>query len=240
MKKQGQLVTLPSIPTASDAFAPPKLRPPSTYSPTEPVMFVTACPGDHLPHCWLPLPKNNVILSALQLSFQLQHQTISWPKYCHVDITKIWTLNHCSNQSYMFRFCWFDHESTWLNTESLFQWELCCTSTFFTTSRIRIEQNASLQGSITQPTASLQLCLCVLCLKMKAQGWSIKNMLRSNSILNTQQQTRCQKDKVRNHKIPERVCKEGFSPSISNIILIFLSLMSWKGDWDTEKRKQLP
>jgi hypothetical protein len=67
MKKQGQLVTLPSIPTASDAFAPPKLRHPSTYSPTEPVMFVTACPGGHPPHCWLPLPKNNVILSALQL-----------------------------------------------------------------------------------------------------------------------------------------------------------------------------
>lgn len=67
MKKQGQLVTLPSIPTASDAFAPPKLRHPSTYSPTEPVMFVTASPGNHPPHCWLPLPKNNVILSALQL-----------------------------------------------------------------------------------------------------------------------------------------------------------------------------
>ncbi len=67
MKKQGQLVTLPSIPTASDAFAPPKLRNPLTYSPTEPVIFVTACPEDHPPHCWLHLPKNNVILSALQL-----------------------------------------------------------------------------------------------------------------------------------------------------------------------------
>jgi len=67
MKKQGQLVTLPSIPTASNAFAPPKLRHPSTYSPTEPVIFVTACPEDHPPHCWLHLPKNNVILSALQL-----------------------------------------------------------------------------------------------------------------------------------------------------------------------------
>jgi hypothetical protein len=66
MKKQGQLVTLPSIPTASDAFAPPKLRHPSTYSPTEPVIFVTACPEEHPPHCWLHLPKNNVILSALQ------------------------------------------------------------------------------------------------------------------------------------------------------------------------------
>jgi hypothetical protein len=73
MKKQGQLVTLPSIPTASDAFAPPKLRHPSTYSPTEPVMFVTASPGNHPPHCWLPLPKNNVILSALQLNHRFEH-----------------------------------------------------------------------------------------------------------------------------------------------------------------------
>jgi hypothetical protein len=30
-------------------------------------LFVTACLADHPPHCWLPLPKNKVILSALQL-----------------------------------------------------------------------------------------------------------------------------------------------------------------------------
>jgi hypothetical protein len=35
MKNQGQLVTLPSMPTTSNVFAPPALQHPSTYFPTE-------------------------------------------------------------------------------------------------------------------------------------------------------------------------------------------------------------
>jgi hypothetical protein len=35
MKNEGQLVTLPSIPTTSNAFAPLALQHPSTYFPTE-------------------------------------------------------------------------------------------------------------------------------------------------------------------------------------------------------------
>jgi len=155
--------------------------------------------------------------------------------------------------------CWH-HKN--LNTESLFQsevyaqillmwpWEYLVKHKIIVPIRAMLHINflhhienkdrTKCQPTRQHHTTDSFIAALPLCLKMKAQGWSIKNMLRSNSILNTQQQTRCHKDKVRNHKIPETVCKEGFSPSISNRSQIFLSLMSWKGDWDTEKGKQLP
>jgi hypothetical protein len=40
MKNQGQLVTLPSIPVASNAFAFPTLQHPLTYFPTEFVLQI--------------------------------------------------------------------------------------------------------------------------------------------------------------------------------------------------------
>ncbi len=61
MKNHGQHVTLPSIPIASNAFAPLALQHPFN------VFSNGVCLIDNPPHYWLFLPKNKVIFFALQL-----------------------------------------------------------------------------------------------------------------------------------------------------------------------------
>jgi hypothetical protein len=65
--------------------------------------------------------QKNDLFYFVDASLQPQHWIISWPKYSHVDITKIWKLNHYFNHNYVFKICWCDHESTWFDMESLFQ-----------------------------------------------------------------------------------------------------------------------
>jgi hypothetical protein len=62
MKKQEKLhVTLPSIPIAFDAFAPPTMQDLSTYFIVVPIAISTPCLEDHPPF-WLFLHENVVIL----------------------------------------------------------------------------------------------------------------------------------------------------------------------------------
>ncbi len=60
MKNLGQLITLPSIPTTSNAFAPLTLQHPSTYFPTEFVLQIILHTINYI------CPKK-MILSASQL-----------------------------------------------------------------------------------------------------------------------------------------------------------------------------
>jgi hypothetical protein len=103
MKKQGKFhVTLPSIPTTSNAFVLLTMQYPSTYSEVMLVAILIPCVEDH-PPCWLLLHDNIVILCWL---YVLQLQVVANPhSFPHNFKTKI---EHNANvQGIILQRCYF-------------------------------------------------------------------------------------------------------------------------------------